>query len=101
MSIRTFLIIRIQLIQFRLYKVPCFGPRRLTETLTGAVARHSAGHRGLSRPPMHDLDLRNEPRSNVSMPFESPYVTSFLMVIVDCTTSVGVCEVISYELQIC
>ena len=38
---------------------------------------------------VHDLDLSNRSRSNVNMPIESPYVTSYLMVIVFCPVFVS------------
>ena len=49
---------------------------------------------------MHDLviDLYNEPRSNVSKSFESPYISFHVMATVTYTLSVIVCDIITYEL---
>lgn len=50
---------------------------------------------------MHDLELgvNIKPRSNISMPFEIPYITSCLLAVVTCTMSVIICEIITYELS--
>ena len=49
---------------------------------------------------MHDfdLDLNNEPRSDVSMPFDSSYITSNIKAIPTCTMYAIVCKIIGYEL---
>ena len=45
----------------------------------------------------HDCDLYKKPRSNISIPIESPYITSHVITIVTYTISVIVCKIITYE----
>ena len=48
-----------------------------------------------------DTDLQNWPRSNVNMPFESPYTTFYLVAIVMFAIPVIVCKIITKELLKC
>ena len=45
-----------------------------------------------------DLDLKNGPRPNVSMPVERPYEPFYLFAIAVFALFVAVCEIITHEL---